>query len=205
VALWEQRACSSPRLLFVEDAGSGSLPRQVADGLCRTLTEVQGLLPGRPLSLDEKAEVLSLRELPVWTGQAEPLAPPQSMSHTVLVAATPPAAVPVGHRTVVVVPLPSLDHLPALVAPYQAGLQTAVLAAPAARWPEAADALARVGFTQIAAAGSAASRFLGLPHEGEYALRRLVRLVGIDLGAGPLVYPGPLPAEGAAAALVGPP
>ena len=49
--------------------------------------------------------------------------------------------------------------------------------------------LARAGFTQVAAAGSAASRFLGLPHEGEFALRRLVRLVGIDLGAGPLVYP----------------
>jgi hypothetical protein len=206
VALWEQRACSSPRLLFVEDArGDGTLPRQAAEGLCRALIEVQALLPGRPLTLDEKAEVLSLRELGAWTQQAEPLVPPRSMSHTVLLAAAPPAAVPVGHRTVVVLPLPSLDRLPALVAPYESGLQTAVLAAPAARWPEAARALVRAGFTQIAAAGSAASRFLGLPHEGEFALRRLVRLVGIDLGAGPLVYPGPLPGEGAAAALAGPP
>jgi hypothetical protein len=55
------------------------------------------------------------------------------------------------------------------------------------------DALARAGVTQIAAAGSAAARFLGLPHEGEYALRRLVRLVGIDLGAGPLTAPERLP------------
>jgi len=65
-----------------------------------------------------------------------------------------------------------------------------VLAAPPSRWPETTTALAHAGLTQIAAAGSAAARFLGLPHEGEYALRRLVRLVGIDLGAGPLTQPG---------------
>ena len=46
----------------------------------------------------------------------------------------------------------------------------------------------------VAAAGSAAARFLGLPHEGEFALRRLIRLVGIDLGTAPLSQPGrPLP------------
>ncbi|MCE9532257.1 MAG: hypothetical protein K8T89_14225, partial [Planctomycetes bacterium] len=45
------------------------------------------------------------------------------------------------------------------------------------------------GATEVAAAGAAAARFLGSPHEGEFALRRLVRLIGIDLGAGPLIYP----------------
>jgi hypothetical protein len=43
--------------------------------------------------------------------------------------------------------------------------------------------------TEVAAAGASAARFMGLPHEGEFALRRLVRLIGIDLGAGPLCYP----------------
>jgi hypothetical protein len=41
----------------------------------------------------------------------------------------------------------------------------------------------------VTAAGAASARVLGLPHEGNYALRRLVRLVGIDLGAGLLAYP----------------
>jgi hypothetical protein len=188
VALWEQRACSSPRVLFVEDVGG--LPRQLARGLSRALAEVRGELAPRPLTLDDKSEVLALRELAWWGGQGEVIAPPASMDHTVLLAPQPPPDVPLGYRTVVVVPLPSLGHVGDLVAPYRAGLQTVVLAAPAGRWPEATEALARAGFTQIAAAGSAASRFLGLPHEGEFALRRLVRLVGIDLGAGPLTYPG---------------
>jgi hypothetical protein len=76
-----------------------------------------------------------------------------------------------------------------LLEPYRDLLQTAVLAGPAARWPGAVEWLVKAGFSQVAAAGAAASRFLGLPREGEFGLRRLVRLVGIDLGAGPLVYP----------------
>jgi hypothetical protein len=97
---------------------------------------------------------------------------------------------PVFSLPVMVVPLAKVSELPEMRTPYRTGLQTAVLAGPALRWPEAVDILVRAEITQVAAAGSAASRFLGLPHEGEFALRRLVGLVGIDLGAGPLVYPG---------------
>jgi hypothetical protein len=184
VCLWEQRACSSPRLLFVEgDAG------EVARQLSSSLAAMNDRLPVKPLSLDDKSEVLTVRERAYWCDGAEVFAPPGSMAHTVLLAPSLPSAVPVGSRTVVVCPLRRLADVVDLVAPYRPMLQTAVLVAPPDRWPEAASKLVRAGFTQIAAAGSAASRFLGLPHEGEFALRRLVRLVGIDLGAGPLVYP----------------
>ena len=191
VALWEQRACSSPRLLFVEDAaGDGRRPAQAAAELSRALTLVRERLPARPLSLDDKAEVLAVRELAWWQERSRLFAAAASMDHTVLLSAGPPAAVPLGYRTVTLVPFAGLAQLPELLRQYQSGLQTAVLAAPAERWPAAAAALARAGLTQVAAAGSAAARFLGLPHEGEFALRRLVRLVGIDLGAGPLTAPG---------------
>jgi hypothetical protein len=187
VALWEQRACSSPRLLFVEDVGG--LPARVAGELSKALTAVRGRLPARPLTLDDKAEVLAIRELAYWQEHASLCAAASSMDHTVLVTSTPPREVPLGYRTVCVLPFHGLDEISGVLAPYRAGLQTAVLAAPAERWPTAVAALARAGLTQVAAAGSAAARFLGLPHEGEYALRRLIRLVGIDLGAGPLTSP----------------
>jgi hypothetical protein len=188
VALWEQRACSSPRLLFVEETGSAA--RTMAQRLTRALAEVQSALPARPLGLDEKSEVLALREQAQWLEDAELFATLRTLSHTVLLVGALPAAVPVGHRTVLVVPLKGMDDIPSLLNPYRGVLQTAVLAAPAARWPAVVAVLVRAGFTQVAAAGSAASRFLGLPHEGEFALRRLVQMVGVDLGAGPLVYPG---------------
>lgn len=191
VALWEQRACSSPRLLFVEDrAGDGAYPEQVAADLSAALGEVRGTLPARPLSLDDKAEVLALRELAEWQEGARSFAAPCSMDHTVLLGDRAPQSVPLGYRTVRLVPFNDLGQIRDLLAPYKAGLQTAVLAAPPSRWPNAADVLARAGISQVAAAGAAAARFLGLPHEGEFALRRLVRLVGIDLGAPPLCQPG---------------
>ncbi len=191
VALWEQQACSSPRVLLVEDADrSLALPRQVAKGLNDALAEVRTALPPQPLSLDQKAEALSIRELAWWGEQAEVSTANGAMSHTVLLMRQPPRDVPLGYRTVVVVPVEELARVPEALAPYRAGLQTAVLAAPPARWPGAVEALVSAGATEVAAAGAAAARFLGLPHEGEFALRRLVRLIGIDLGAGPLTCPG---------------
>jgi hypothetical protein len=191
VALWEQQACSSPRLLLVEDADpSADLPRRVAQGLAAALEQVRPAVPPRPLTLDEKAEVLSVRELAWWQDQAEVFAAPAAMDHTVLLTRQAPHDIPLGYRTVLVVPVPGLAQVPALLSPYRAGMQTAVLAAPPARWQEAVAALVEAGATTVAAAGAAASHFLGLPHEEEFALRRLVKLVGIDLGAGPLVHPG---------------
>lgn len=187
VALWEQRACSSPRVLFVEDRDG--MPARVAGGLSSALSEVCSPIPAKPLSLDEKAEVVGIRELAWWQQRAEIHAAANSMDHSVLLVKEVPADIPLGYRTVLIVPVRAIDDLSGTLAPYRDYLQTAVLAAPAERWLNAVDVLASAGITQVAAAGAAAARFLGLPHEGEYALRRLVRLVGIDMGAGPLVEP----------------
>lgn len=188
VALWEQRACSSPRVLFVE--ARDDLPRRVANGLNTELECVRAKLPPRPLALDEKAEVLSLRELAYWSGEAAVFAPADSMSHTVLLVPRLPPDVPLGARTVLVVPLADLADVSTALAPVREYLQTAVLAAPPERWPAAVDLLVRAGCTQVTAPGASAARVVGLPHEGEFALRRLVKLVGVDLGIGPLACPG---------------
>ena len=187
VALWEQRACSSPRVLFVEDRDG--LAQRVADGLNAALDRVRTELPPRPLALDEKAEVLSLRELALWSGEATVFAPNGSMSHTVLLVPRLPPDIPLGARTVLVVPIRDATDIANALRPLREYLQTAVLAAPPERWPSAVDVLVRSGCTQVTAPGASAARVVGLPHEGEFALRRLVKLVGIDLGVGPLACP----------------
>jgi long-chain-fatty-acyl-CoA reductase len=187
VALWEQRACSSPRVLFVE--GAGDLPRRVAEGLNAELARVRTELPPRPLSLDEKAEVLSFREMAWWSGTASVFAPDGSMSHTVLQVPQLPADIPLGARTVLVIPIRGAGDLPDVLRPLREYLQTAVLAAPSAKWQHGVDLLVRSGCTQVTAPGASSARVVGLPHEGEFALRRLVKLVGVDLGIGPLACP----------------
>jgi hypothetical protein len=187
VALWEQRACSSPRVLFVED--TDTLPKRVAEGLNAELTRVRNELPPRPLTLDEKAEVLSFRELAWWSGKTDVFAPDGSMSHTVLQVPQLPADIPLGARTVLVVPIRNAHDLPNVLRPLREYLQTAVLAAPPAKWPFGVDLLVRSGCTQVTAPGASSARVVGLPHEGEFALRRLVKLVGVDVGFGPLACP----------------
>lgn len=187
VALWEQQACSSPRLLFVED--NDDLPAKLASGLSDGLTAINDRLAPRALTLDHKSEVVSLREAAYWKESASVFHADDRMDHSVLLLKRLPQEIPVGYRTVLVVPYSGIDAIPGLLAGYRDVLQTAVLAGPPARWREAASILASAGITQIAAPGSSSSRFLGLPHEGEFALRRLIRLVGVDLGAGPLTYP----------------
>ncbi len=190
VALWEQKACSSPRILFVEDRdASRRFPRQVAKELSLALSKICGSIPSMPLSLDDKAEVFSLRELSDWQQQAEIFSEPRSMNHTVLLLTENPAEVPVGYRTVFLVPIATVSDIPKHLTPYRKALQTAVLLSPVTCWSECLERLVEAGITQVTAAGSAASRFLGLPHEGEFALRRLVKLVGVDLGLGPLTHP----------------
>jgi long-chain-fatty-acyl-CoA reductase len=190
IALWEQRACSSPRVLFVRDAdGSGTLPRRVAEGLNAELERVRAELPPRPLTLDEKAEVLSFRELAYWSGEGAVCAPDGSMSHTVLCVPNLPADIPLGARTVLVVPFRKNRDLPELLRPLRDHLQTAVLAAPPSLWQDGVELLVKAGCTQVTAPGAASARVVGLPHEGEFALRRLVKLVGVDLGIGPLACP----------------
>lgn len=190
VALWEQQACSSPRVLFVEDRDqSRDFPQKVARGLSAALSRIGQQIPPQSLALDDKAEVLSLREFADWQQRATIYSQPRSMNHTVLLLDEVPRDIPVGYRTVVVVPVQHWQQLRNSLLSYREMLQTAVLAAPPTQWSSLVDVLAHAGITQVTAPGSAAARFLGLPHEGEFALRRLVKLVGVDLGIGPLTCP----------------
>ncbi|MCA9072521.1 MAG: hypothetical protein KDA84_26535, partial [Planctomycetaceae bacterium] len=93
------------------------------------------------------------------------------------------------YRTVVIVPVQHWLDLRNHLLSFRDVLQTAVLAAPPTQWRSLVNVLAYAGITQVTAPGSAAARFLGLPHEGEFSLRRLIKLVGVDLGIGPLTCP----------------
>ena len=191
IGLWEQQACSSPRILFVEDSdGTGQWPLRVAETLHAALSSIRGTLEPPPMTLDDKTEVRSIRELADWRSDSRLLAESHSFDHTVILLDSMPDEVPIGHRTVVVVGFQNRCEVPAILRRFEGGLQTAILSGPAHEWPEFVATLIRNGLSQVTAPGSAASRFLGLPHEGNYSLRRLIRMGAVDLGAGPLSSSG---------------
>lgn len=80
---------------------------------------------------------------------------------------------------VFVKPLPQSALLPALR--HQKGrLQTAGLLCPEGARADLADLLARAGVTRITRAGHMSDAFFGASHDGEYPLRRYLRVVDVE-------------------------
>lgn len=84
------------------------------------------------------------------------------------------------HGNVLVKLLPRAALLPALRR-QKGRLQTAGLLCPQAERPVLTGLLARAGLTRITTAGHMSAPFLGEGHDGEYPLRRYLRVVDIEI------------------------
>ena len=76
--------------------------------------------------------------------------------------------------------LPQVELLPALRR-QKGRLQTAGLLCEPRKREELAQLLARAGVTRVTRAGSMSAAFPGEAHDGEYPLRRYVRVVDVEL------------------------
>ena len=76
--------------------------------------------------------------------------------------------------------LPQVELLPALRR-QKGRLQTAGLLCEPGKREELAQLLARAGVTRVTRAGSMSAAFPGEAHDGEYPLRRYVRVVDVEL------------------------
>ena len=76
--------------------------------------------------------------------------------------------------------LPQAGLLPALRR-QKGRLQTAGLICPPEERAELSALLARAGVTRVTRAGSMSAAFPGEAHDGEYPLRRYVRVVDVEL------------------------
>jgi len=80
---------------------------------------------------------------------------------------------------VLVSPLPRARLLTTLRREKQ-HLQTAALICPPEERAELVDLLCRAGLTRVTRAGDLSHTFPGEAHDGEYSLRRYVRLVDVE-------------------------
>jgi len=183
ICLWEQRACSSPRLVFVNEE-DGQSSKAFASLLDEALTVMKQRLRAPPMDLEQSCQVLTPREASYWQDGVELITAASELTHTVLWTKKAPDDLGVGHRLVYVVPYASDTELPSLLGPYSAMLQTVLLGAKPNQWPGLVDSLASLGVTQIIDLGRGLPGRLGYPHEGEYPMRQLVRLVAVNLQSG---------------------
>ena len=182
VALFDQRGCVSPLVIWVEEGGAVT-PLAWAEALAEAMDRVSTELPPGPLDPSTAARVHHLRgsaELRKAAGSTDELFAAPDGSWTVLFEPDPRPAAPCQGRTVHVKTLPDLAALPDALEPFAPVLQSVALEADEPRRVELAERLAGAGVTRI-------TRFEDQPfpppwwrHDGAGPLTPLVRWVGLE-------------------------
>jgi len=188
ICLWEQRACSSPRLIFVRE-DEGQCARAFSKLLDDALVVMKQQIKPPPTDLEQSCQILTPRELSCWQDDAELITGAAESAHTVIWTKNPPDELGVGHRLVYIIPYASDAELLSKLRPYSAMLQTVLLSAKPSQWAGLVDGLANLGVTQVISLGNGLPGRLGYPHEGEYPMRQLIKLVAVNLQAGPFMHP----------------
>ena len=184
VAIFDQRGCVSPRVVYVEEGGTVS-PREFARLLAQSLAGLARDLPSGALDAAEASALHQVR------GTAELLAASDSgadihhgdeASWTVIFDARPTAIEPGPGRMVQVVALPDVEQLPDLLAGSGAHLQTVGTAGLGDREKGLASRLGRVGVSRVVPLREVPFPPPWWHHDGGSPLGDLVRWV--DLGSG---------------------
>jgi hypothetical protein len=195
VCLMDQRACTSPQVVYVETARSDQLWR-AAGRIAEVLSEVAaGYDPPRP-DRAEQAEITNtvlvarheehLGLTRVWAG-------PDGSWHVLAETDAALRASPL-HRTVLVKPLPR-EAIKTTLRPMRHYLQTVGVAAADVADPNGSvsalvTTLIAAGADRVTPLGSMHDSYPGEPHDGEYALRRYSRRVTVLLPSADPPHPG---------------
>ncbi len=184
VAIFDQRGCVSPRVVYVEEGGTVS-PRAFASLLAQSLAGLDRDLPSGAL---DRAEASALHQV---RGTAELVAASESGADihyggdapwTVIFDRGPMALAPSLSRTVQVVPLTDLEQLPDLLARMGSHLQTVGTAGLGDREQVLASRLGRAGVSRVVPFSEVPFPPPWWHHDGGNPLGDLVRWV--DLGSG---------------------
>lgn len=154
VAMFDQRGCVSPQVVWVEEGGSVT-PRAFAEMVAGALEELEARWPTGHLDADEAGWVQQVRggaelrrasglDVRLWRGAAT--------SWTVVYEGEGDvdASMWCVGRVLRVRSIPELDELPGLLAPMRRHLQTVALAVASPRFPEVAARVAAVGASRVA-------------------------------------------------------
>jgi phenylacetate-coenzyme A ligase PaaK-like adenylate-forming protein len=179
---FEQQACSSPQVVYL-DTGDWSELERFAERFAPVLDRVSRSVPRVEPSPAEAAEITLTTELTreeACFGKAKVVA---GAGWRLLLDAREALCASPLYRTVWVKPLPRAKIVSTL-RPMRAYLQTAGLAAPLADAVELSNLLLKAGATRVRRVGEMPGSYAGEAHDGVYALSRYARRVSVQLGVG---------------------
>ena len=183
VAIFDQRGCVCPRLVYVERGGDVG-PAEFAGKLADALRQIEGQWPTPALPPEESVAIQQLRgvaELAAATGSGELWHGGPDASWTVVYEEEEvPAAPPVTGRGIRVRPIGDASELPALLEPLGPHLQSVGHAGFGARLDPLVVALGRMGASRVVPLGSMSFPDAWWLHDGRGPLRELVRWVEVE-------------------------
>ncbi|MFH0801667.1 MAG: acyl-CoA reductase [bacterium] len=183
IALWEQRACSSPQVIYVEAREDNSFTEEFLKNLSEALDEISSAWPQGELTDDEKVEITRAREMgrvDEVFGEARLLVPRDSTSWTIIFEPSPEFKLSPLNRCIYVKPFRSWADILRNIIGKSEYLQTVGILASPAEVKTLSRALIKCGVTRICEPGQMGEGKVSSPHDGGYQLRQLVKTVCIE-------------------------
>jgi phenylacetate-coenzyme A ligase PaaK-like adenylate-forming protein/acyl-CoA reductase-like NAD-dependent aldehyde dehydrogenase len=182
VCSFEQQACSSPQVLYLE-TGDWSEVEKFAARFAPILDRVSRATPRIEPAAAESAEITLVTELTRQEGsfgRAKVVEDPEKGWRILADARAALAASPL-FRTIWIKPLPRANIVSTL-RPMRAYLQTAGLACGLDDAAELSALLLKAGAVRVRRVGEMTGSYSGEAHDGVYALQRYCRRVSVQLG-----------------------
>jgi hypothetical protein len=178
--MFDQRACVSPQMLFIE-RGSAVSSKRFASMLSQAMSDLAAELPFGSLSLDAKATLAQELNLEHFAAaQTEEKAVFQGTGCVVVHESEPRFKGVLPTRFLRVCPIDHLESVFELLRPHGQALQNVGLAA-GRRAPELAEQLAGIGVSRITALGSMHKPSMRWKHDGLAPFADLVRWTDVEM------------------------
>jgi hypothetical protein len=188
VAIFDQRGCVSPRIIYVEE-GAAVSPRAFASLLAEHLGDLEHELPSGKLDPAEASALHQMRGTAELVAASDPTSEPCTEVHhggeaswTVIFDHELKDPLPCLGRTVRVVPLTNVEQLPDLLARAGAHLQTVGTAGLGDRAQGLASRLGRAGVSRVVPFSEVPFPPPWWHHDGGRPLGDLVRWIDLESG-----------------------
>ena len=184
IAVFDQRGCVSPHVLYVEHGGVTD-PEAWAGTLAEAMAEVELRLPVGHLTPDEASSLHQVRgaaELEEASGSGVRVYKGDTGSWTVIYREDPAFALSCQNRVIYVKPVSDLAQVPELLRNVRRHVQTVALAGAYERRGELAAVLARTGVTRVTSFETAPWPPPWWHHDGASVFDGLIRWTDLEDG-----------------------